>query len=274
MVVPGYALVRRLSSGGGPTEVWSAAPAGGGDLVALKILGPGLPDDQRLRFANEGALLRELGGQHGLIGCLGVVAVPPCLVLELMPGGNLRDRIDQSRLSKAEVVRLGVATAGALQWLHHHGVIHRDLKSSNILLAADGSSRVADLSVAARGNPPRGLPEGWVEESVGTLGYAAPELLRDAATATPLVDIYGLGAVLYESLTGRLPLMMVGDEDENQLRARIRAGARPVPLEPGAGADRWLTEVIIRAIDPDPAARFQSAGQFAEALNRQPLSEA
>lgn len=273
MVVPGYALVRRLSSGGGPTEVWSATPAGGGDLVALKIQKPGLPDDQRLRFANEGALLREFGGQHGLIRCLGVVSVPPCLVLELMPGGNIRDRIDQSRLTQEEVVLLGVATAGTLQWLHRHGVIHRDLKSSNILLAADGSSRVADLSVAAQGNPPRGLPEGWVEESVGTLGYSAPELLRDAATATPLVDIYGLGVVLYESLTGRLPLMMVGDEDEDQLRARILAGARPVPLKPGVDADRWLTEVIRRAIDPDPAARFQSAGQFAEALNRKSLSE-
>ena len=218
-------------------------------------------------------MLRQFGGRHGLITCLGVVAVPPCLVLELMPGGNLRDRIDRSPLSQAEVVRLGLDTARTLQWLHHHEVVHRDLKSSNILLAADGSTRVTDLSVAAGGSPPRALPEGWIEESVGTLGYAAPELLRDAATATPLVDIYGLGVVLYESLTGRLPLMMVGDEDEDQLRARILAGARPVLLEPGVDADRWLTDAIMRAIDPDPAARFQSAGQFAEALNRKQLSE-
>ncbi len=261
MVVPGFDLVRRLSPPGGPTEVWSAAPAAGGDLVALKILVPDRAlEDHRLRFAAEAGLLRRLGGHHGLIGCLGVVSSPPCLVLEFMPGGTIRDRIARSRLSPAETVRLGVDTARTLQWLHDHQVIHRDLKTSNILIAADGSTRVADLGVAAQGHPPRGLPEGWVEESVGTLGYAAPELLRNPATATPAVDVYGLGAVLYEALTGRLPVMMEDDETEAAFRGRIISGAAPVPLT------GRLSAVIMRAVAPDPGARFSSARALAEAL--------
>lgn len=261
MVVPGYDLVRPLSPGGGPTEVWCAAPSAGGDLVALKMLIPDrASEDRRLRFFAEAGVLRRLGGRHGVIGCLGVVTSPPAVVLEFMPGGTMRDRLVRSRLSPEEAIRLGVDTARTLQWLHDHHVIHRDLKPSNILIAADGSTRVADLGVAAQGHPPRGLPEGWVEESVGTLGYAAPELVRDAATATPAVDVYGLGAVLYEALTGRLPVMMEDDETEAAFRGRIISGAAPVPL---AGR---LSAVIMRAVDPDPGARLSSARALAEAL--------
>ncbi len=266
MVVPGYQLVRRLSLGGGPTEVWSARTSIGGEAVALKILRQCASEDQRLRFAAERALLGRLGGRHGVIRQLGTVDAPPAIVLELMPGGNLRTRIGEAPVSQPDAIRLGIDTARTLQWLHERQVIHRDVKSSNVLLALDGSSRLADFSVAAEGDPPRSLPDGWIEETVGTLGYAAPELLRAPNTATPMMDVYGLGAVLYEMLTGRLPAMMEGDEDELQLRARVAAGAQAPPLRPGVDSAPWLAAVVMRALDPNPATRFQAARDVEAAL--------
>jgi serine/threonine-protein kinase len=147
-------------------------------------------------------------------------------------------------------------------------VIHRDVKPSNLLLMADGTIRLSDLGVAAVGRPPRGLPSEWIEEDIGTLGYTAPELLRDPSTATPAVDVYGLGVTLYEMLSGELPYRMGVSETELELRERIVAGERPVPLIGRTEIPGKLAEIVMRAIDPDLSVRFAELDQLARALGQ------
>src|SRR5690606_14268871 len=117
----------------------------------------------------------------------------PALVLEYAGGGSLRDRLERGPLPLDQAAEVILQVADGLDWLHQNDVFHRDVKPSNILLMTDGSVRLADLGVAACGTPPRGLPEGWVEEEIGTLGYAAPELLREPGLATRTIDVYALG---------------------------------------------------------------------------------
>jgi serine/threonine protein kinase len=270
-VVPGYRLVRLVSRAGGPTVVWEARHAGGAP-VAVKGLSPGAPPDQLHRFQAEAALLERLGGRHRVVRLIEALAEPPALVLEWAAGGSLRDRIHPgglaappAPLSLEATIRLGLELGEALEWLHGQGVFHRDVKPGNVLLDAAGGALVADFSVAAQGDPPRSLPEGWIEEDAGTLGYAAPELLRDPGAASPAIDLYGLGATLYEALTGRLPHDLGPTETERELRWRLARGAPPVPLGERGCRAPGLAELVERALDPDPARR-PSIGELRVAL--------
>ncbi|MGE0439496.1 MAG: serine/threonine-protein kinase [Gemmatimonadales bacterium] len=259
--VPGFRLRRPLSRLGGPTEVWAAEREGGGPPVALKVLRDPT-EDRRLRFAAEGRLLRRLGGRHHLLACHEVIEAPPALVLELAEQGSVAARLEAGPLPLRTALAIGRQAAEALAWLHANGVTHRDVKPSNLHLMGDGTIRLGDLGVAAHGSPPRGLPEGWVEEETGTLGYAAPELLRDAGAANPSLDSYGLGATLYELLSGRLPHRCLPGESDAEYRGRLAAGVAPELLAeavPDAtAADPRFTAVarlVHGALEPDPARR-------------------
>lgn len=227
-----------------------AAHAPDGRLVALKILRASPTDrpDLVLRFDAEGRLLRELGGQHHLIRCDAVVASPPTLVLELAGQGNLRDLVEaEGPLAPRVAVMVLLQAAEAVTWLHHNQVIHRDVKPSNLVAVDDGSWRLVDLGVAAHGSPPRGMPEGWVEEEVGTPGFAAPELLADPSAAGAAIDVFGLGATLAFALSGRTP-------DEPSL------GERRIPAR--------LLDVVQRSTAPDLAQRYPTALEMRAALAR------
>jgi serine/threonine-protein kinase len=207
-----------------------------------------------------------------MIGCSLAVHDPPVLVLELAEGGSVRDLIQfpgraPAPLAVPTVLRIARQMITAVAWLHHNEVIHRDVKPGNVLMMADGTVRLADLGVAAHGDPPRGLPAGWIEEDVGTLGYAAPELLRDASAATPAVDVYGLGAALYEMVSARLPYDMRPGEDEREFRSRVASGAPPVGIQERAEVPGALARAIMQAIAPDPAERFPTVAAFAAGLS-------
>jgi serine/threonine-protein kinase len=254
--VPGFELVSLASAATGASEIWRAIDRHG-RAVALKILRSDRPD-LALRFEQEGRLLLALGGSHHLIGCFGVLDHPPTLILELGtatgPGPAptaLRDVRD---------------AAIAVDWLHRHQVVHRDVKPSNLVRGIDGSIRLTDLGVAAVGDPPRALPPEWIEEDVGTLGFAAPELLRDPASANRLSDVYGLGATLYQLLSSRLPFELGPVESPAELRARIARGDPPTPLAARGNYPEAWDIVVGRALAPDPAERFQSAEEFGAAV--------
>lgn len=265
-MVPGYRLIRRLSRPGA-APIWAAEDSAG-NQVALKQL---LPADRQRpdlfhRFQAEGRLQRELGGQRHLLRCYRAVLDPePVLILELASGGSLRERLEAGPLSARQAADVVCQVADALDWLHTNGVYHRDVKPSNILIMADGTVRLADLGVAACGIPPRGLPEGWIEEEIGTLGYAAPELLRDPSLATAAIDVYALGVTLCELLTGALPLVFPAGESEAELRQRLAQG--PAPALP-PGLEGPMRAVVREAIAPLPTERPATAAAFAAAVAR------
>lgn len=241
-----------------------------GRVLARKRVRPdvGCRPDLEERLSWEGEVLVQLGGGSHLIGCVGRSAAPTELFLEYAAGGSLADRL-AGETPLAPPVRwhvFGQLTA-AVHRIHAAGIVHRDLKPSNVLFTAGGAVRLIDLGVSARIGSPGTLGPEWEETEIGTLGYAAPEQLRDPRSAThPAADVYSLGVLLYEMLTGRLPYEMEAGEDERALRDRILHG-RPVPPSERCGAvAAWLERVVLAAIDPDPHRRPRSVAQLAGAV--------
>jgi eukaryotic-like serine/threonine-protein kinase len=195
-----YTLVEKLGSGG-QGEVWRAADQGNPESVALKILSrtflPGSDPWQALQREYE--VVREL--DHPLILktyppiCDGELAVLP---MKLATGGDLRQLRGAPYV---EIVPVLIDLARALEYAHEHGVVHRDLKPANVLFDALGRVQLADFGVAGRAQADSELDQartGWSPSS------ASPELLR-GLSPTPADDLYGLGALAFELLTGTPP---------------------------------------------------------------------
>jgi serine/threonine-protein kinase len=148
---------------------------------------------------------------------------------------------------------------GDVRHLHARGIIHRDIKPSNIIVTADGELRLIDFDVAAY----RGARSTWPgreDVRIGTLPYSAPEQILDPATATyETADIFSLGVVLYEMLTGRLPFPMTDDEDEEEYRARLPFADPVPPRAIRADLSPEIEAVLLKAMHRDPARRHPSA---------------
>ncbi|HET6228756.1 MAG TPA: serine/threonine-protein kinase [Longimicrobiaceae bacterium] len=145
---------------------------------------------------------------------------------------------------------------------HRSGIVHRDIKPSNIFLTDGGGLRLMDFSVAAdRGAT--SMLEGYEDVRIGTLPYSAPEQILDPATATyETADIYSLGVVLYEMLTGHIPYYLHDGEDEEAYRLRVPFEA---PVPPSAYRPELAPEleaVILKAMSRDPADRHQSVAEL------------
>jgi serine/threonine-protein kinase len=177
--------------------------------------------------------------------------------MEYVAGGSLTARLaDGGPLPPAEVARIGAEIAEALYLAHRRGIVHRDVKPGNILLDPDGRPRLVDFGIAHSLAPgaERLTSTGTV---VGTLRSMAPEQLR-GEPVTPRTDLYGLGTVLYEALTGRPPFA------ETMPLALVQAqAAGPPPLE---GQPPALTAIVRACLQPDPADRPIHAGAVAAAL--------
>jgi serine/threonine-protein kinase len=149
---------------------------------------------------------------------------------------------------------------------HARGIIHRDIKPSNVIVTEDGELRLIDFDVAAYRGARSTLP-GYEDVRIGTLPYSAPEQILAPATATyETADIFSLGVVLYEMLTGRIPFPMTDDEDEEAYRARLPF-EDPVPprtYRPDLPAE--IEAVILRAMARAPAARPRSVAELRENL--------
>jgi serine/threonine-protein kinase len=228
--------------------------------VAVKVLHGALAEDVGFlrRFRSEAQHAAALHHPH-------IVAVYdwgedgglPFMVLELLQGGSLRALIDGGgRLSPAQATHLGRQVAQALHYAHTRGVIHRDIKSANLLFDEHGIVRVADFGLA------RALAEAsWTEPDGGLMGtarYAAPEQAT-SGTVDGRADCYSLAVVLIESITGRVP--NVGD---NAVATIVGRGTQPLVVPDGLGR---LGEVLSQAGQPDPNRRFPDAAAFASALS-------
>ena len=174
-------------------------------------------EDLALRLRNEGEVLSRVGGQHHVIGMHNRTADPVTLSLEYCDGGSLQDRLALGMLAKADARRVVPQLLDAVAWLGENGVVHRDVKPANILFLGD-ELRLADFGVAAWGNPPRALPEGWAEDTVGTAPWVAPEVARDPmGPVSPAADIYSAAKVI-EAMLGAVPAWLEGALDQDPER--------------------------------------------------------
>ena len=235
--------------------------------VALKVLGPSLAGDPALaeRFDREARALAAVASPH-VVAIYDVVARPgadPFIVMELCPGGSLGDRLDRAgRLPVDDALPLLADAAEGLAALHARGILHRDVTPRNVLLAG-GRAKLGDLGVAHEGAPGERRPRSDLTDpgtTVGTLAYLAPELL-EGVPASRASDVYGLGAVAYQTLAGALP------HAAGSIAELVLDGRRPVePLAsraPGVGSA--LATLVARALDARPDAR-PSAAELAAGL--------
>lgn len=202
MLPAGYTSLRLLHTGhlADVYEVWS-------DERACRCIAKCLrPDrvDQPLsarRLLREGHLLRRLAHLH-LARAYAVIAEPPTIILEVLTGKTLERRLeDQGALSVSETIAIGVQLCSVLHYLHYRPLLHLDLKPSNVVCER-GLIKLLDLSIAR--------PPGRIRRGVGTRLYLAPEQ-ASGGIATAATDIWGLGAVLFEVLTGRGPFADTAD---------------------------------------------------------------
>ncbi|MCS7159683.1 MAG: serine/threonine-protein kinase [Gemmatales bacterium] len=269
--------ILELIGSGGMGAVYKARQPHLERLVALKILPPELGQDPAFeeRFIREARVLAKLSHPH-------IIAVydfghvrwsasvtpgptfletgipePECrlyyLLMEYVDGTNLRNLIRTGHLQPKEALAIVPQLCDALQYAHEHGVVHRDIKPENVLLDRQGRVKIADFGLAKiTGKAPAGeaaaVGKGWTltatGQVMGTLHYMAPEQLRGSHNVDHRADIYSVGVVFYELLTGELPI------------GKFEPPSRKVQL------DVRLDDVVLRALENEPERRYQRASDL------------
>jgi hypothetical protein len=239
--------ILELIGQGGMGAVYKARQPGLNRLVALKILpaanatDPGFAD----RFTREARLLARL--QHPRIVAIhdvGVAGSLHYLLMEYVDGPNLRQVQRTGRLAPGQALRIVPEICEALQFAHDRGVVHRDIKPENVLLDRDGHVKITDFGIAKMIGPDADTVAltGHVDV-IGTPHYMAPEQIERPLDVDHRADIYSLGVVFYELLTGELPL------------GRFAAPSQRVQV------DVRLDDVVLRALEKEPARRYQQVSE-------------
>jgi hypothetical protein len=261
--VPGYEILAELGRGG-MGVVYKARQIGFNRLVALKMLlsGAHAGADERTRFLREAEAVARL--KHtGIVDvyAFGELDGCPYFSLEYMEGGSLADRLLDGPLPPREAAELTAALAQAAHYAHQHGVVHRDLKPANVLLTADGAPKIADFGLAKELAVEGQTQSGAV---LGTPSYMAPEQAEGKSRRiSPRTDVYALGAVLYEMLTGWPPFRSATTLD-TLLRVLSEEPAAPRSLNASIPPD--LESICLKCLSKAPDQRYASAQRLAEDL--------
>jgi serine/threonine-protein kinase len=260
-----YKLVRQIASGGMAT-VWEAEDIAGGGRVAVKILAEALASDEQFveRFRREASAAAGLSHPNvARFLDFGEGEGAPFLVMELIKGETLADKLRrEGALDPALAIRIAGAAAAALQAAHDEGIVHRDVKPGNIMVTPEGDIKVLDFGIASAAWAASLTGTGF---TIGTATYLSPEQASGEKT-TPASDVYALGVVTYEMLTGQPPF--TGDSPVAIASAHIHAQVRPVrELAPNVPAG--IAQICERALEKDPADRPASAAGFASLLDGQ-----
>lgn len=267
-----YALQELIGSGG-MGQVWRAVELVGGDLVALKVVDPDRGGDEQLlaRLESEAAALLRLrdAGQHPNVVPIRRFHLEDefgCLVMDFIPGRELRTWRDESEADLRSIVTLVAKVAHAAGWCHSHGILHRDLKPGNILVhSSTGEPVIVDFSIA-KTEAPDLLTLTLTNEALGTAPYMAPEQIdRSRAPVSAATDVYALGSTLYELLTHVHP----HPGNLTQVVRRHADEVRPAPpsaLEPSVPRD--LDSIVLKALAHRPGDRYADGTALAEDLER------
>jgi serine/threonine-protein kinase len=264
--VPGYEIVAELGRGG-MGVVYQARQCLLKRLVALKMILAGLHADStaRVRFRTEAEAVARLQNPNIVqIHEVGEYEGKPFLSLEYVEGGSLLRKAAGTPQPEREATRLVETLARAVHYMHQRGILHRDLKPNNVLLTADGTPKIADFGLAkvldADGGPSRS------ETLLGTPSYMAPEQAAgDTRKVGAAADVYSLGAILYELLTGRAPFQ--GATPLSTLeQVRTQEPVPPRRLRDSVSGD--LETICLKCLEKAPDRRYASAEALADDLRR------
>ncbi len=232
---------------GGMGVVYKARQPRLNRLVALKILGRDKDQDAQFagRFAREAQALARLNHPNIVtVHDFGEAGGHCYLVMEYVDGVNLRQLLVAGKMPPEQALKIVPKICEALQYAHEQGVIHRDIKPENILLDKQGRVKIADFGIAKMAGTGAGQPAlTGAKDVVGTPHYMAPEQIEKPATVDHRADIYSLGVVFYEMLTGELPL------------------GKFAPPSSKVQIDVRLDEVVLHSLEKEPSRRYQHASE-------------
>jgi hypothetical protein len=263
-----YELLAKLGAGG-MGVVYRARDPGLGRLVALKLLGGGQHDAaRRARFARELAAAGRLDHPHvaRALDC-GESDGRPFLVMEYVEGLDL-DRLLRAagRLPVADACELARQAAVALHHVHGCGLVHRDVKPSNLMLTPDGRLKVLDLGLARFHGGGTGEALTELGQVLGTVDYLAPEQLSDPRRVDGRADLYALGCTLYHLLSGRAPFDGPGCRLEHEKLTAHGHAPPPALRARRPEVPEAVAAVVHRLLAKDPADRYADAAEVAAAL--------
>ncbi|MFG1705161.1 protein kinase [Nonomuraea sp. M3C6] len=259
-----YVLSDRLG-GGGMGEVWRADDTVLGRAVAVKVLMPALTENPKFtqRFQNEARAMATL--RHP--GVVDVYDYGVCevegrqvsfLVMEYVRGESLDRVLRRGPLGSAATMRLVAEVGDALAAAHAQGIVHRDVKPANLMIRPDGGVALTDFGIAHSASAGHLTATGTM---LCSAGYCAPEMAT-SSDVTPAVDVYALGVVAYECLTGQLPFQ--GDTPVQIIFKHLNS---PIPRLPD-DVPPGPRQVVARALEKTPDARWATAAQMAEAARK------
>ncbi len=244
---PALEIIELLGAGG-MGAVYKARQEGLDRVVALKILPEEFAHDVKfaLRFTREARTLAKLNHPNIVsVFEFGKVQDTFYFLMEFVDGPTLRDVLSARQLSPEQALAIVPHLCDALQFAHDKGVIHRDIKPENILMARDGSVKIADFGLSRiMGSEAQPTALTGTHQIMGTPRYMAPEQLAGARSVDHRADIYSLGVVFYEMLTGELPI------------GRFAAPSQKVQI------DVRLDDVVLRTLETEPKRRYQRASQI------------
>ena len=246
-VFPSLEIISLLGAGG-MGAVYKARQKGLDRLVALKILPEEFSHDVKfaLRFTREARTLAKLNHPNIVsVHEFGNVDDVYYFLMEYVDGSTLRDVVQANQLSPEHALAIVPHLCDALQYAHDQGYVHRDIKPENILMAKDGSVKIADFGLSRiMGNGDQATALTQTHQVLGTPRYMAPEQFEGSHRVDHRADIYSLGVVFYEMLTGELPI------------GRFEAPSQKVQI------DVRLDEVVLRTLEKEPQQRYQAASHI------------
>jgi hypothetical protein len=268
VAVPGYEVLGELGRGG-MGVVYKARDTMLDRLVALKVTlaGPHASPDARSRFDAEARAVARLRHPHIVqIFGEGEHDGRPYFVLEYLPAGSLAARLKGAPLRDRAAAALVAKLAEAVQHAHDHGIIHRDLKPANVLMSDDGEPKIADFGLAKWADDSGGSAPTQTGAILGTPSYMAPEQARGVGRGVgPAADVYALGVILYELLTGRVPFQGTTVAETCEMVA-THTPVPPRRLQPKVGRD--LEVICLKCLEKLPTDRYASAADLAADLRR------
>jgi tetratricopeptide (TPR) repeat protein/tRNA A-37 threonylcarbamoyl transferase component Bud32 len=264
--LPGYQVLGELGRGG-MGVVYKARQSRLNRIVALKMIlaGDHASPDAAIRFLAEAESIARVHHPHIVqIFAFGDHDGRPYFEMEYVDGGSLADRLGGRPWPVRDAARLVETLARAIHAAHQLGVVHRDLKPANILLSSDGIPKIADFGLAKCLDAETGLTR--TEWIVGSPSYMAPEQAGEGGRPIgPGADVYSLGAILYELITGRPPFQAATVLETLE---QVRSAEPIAPARLRRGLPRDLVTICLKCLEKEPDRRYATAADLAEDLRR------